>query len=186
MIALFAITVLAKPVLITRYCTVAAPFAIVLIAVAAAKGSWLPRATFVVVTAGAILCSVSYHDPGSSWPDLGGAFRQAGQHWRHGDGVVLSNGIDPTLTSSPLPIYYSERYLPPGKRTLVSPSGSILSSLIRHKRRLWLVSTGPLSPGTADHKLNAVGYRVARHSRFAGNEPVQSELIVPSAVASGR
>jgi 4-amino-4-deoxy-L-arabinose transferase-like glycosyltransferase len=178
-LALFAVTIVAKPVMLSRYCTVATPFAVVLLAAAFAHAPRLGALPALAVAILAVIGSISVHQPKSHWPDVGGAYRTAGVRWRtSSDEFVLSAGIDPILTSGPLVIYYTERYLPPGVTPLVEPGSTELVSLFQQHRRLWLVGA-PTPLTLANQILRPSGYHVALVRRFAGDEPLQVTLAVP-------
>jgi mannosyltransferase len=178
-IALFLITAVVKPVLVSRYCTVATPFAVTLVAVAFVRRprfGALPAAALAVV---AVIGSVMFHEPGARWPDLGGAMRAVGTHWRPRDEITLLPGIEGTLTSAPLLQYYQQRYLQPGVAPLVEPQASTLVDLFHAQRRLWLIDSVHVSARRFDTALTPYRYRVTYLRRFPGVEPVQVTLVTP-------
>ncbi len=177
-IALFAITIIAKPVLITRYCTVTTPFGIAILSVAFARSPRLGLAPVLAVAVFAVIGSVTVHEPASRWPPIGPAYRTAGANWQPTDHFVLNNGSDPILASAPLVIYYTERYLPPGTVPIVEANTPLLPELLRQRERIWLV--GPPYPlKLSDQLLKPSGYQVALIRRYAGDEDIQLTLVDP-------
>ena len=178
--ALFLVTLLSEDVLLSRYSSVCAPFAIVAIAAAAALVHHRAAVAVVgIVAAFAALGSLASHRTDSNHPDIGSAFDHAGAGWRAGDVLLIAPTSAFDLIAAPLWKYYSERALPAAAEVVAGADSPRLQAAIRKRRRIWILREPPASRASLARALRPIRYRPVAPRTFHGITDVQVLLSEP-------
>ena len=179
---LLLLSALGARVGLTRYATVAVPFAIVAIAGGVARlPRWSAMAAGAGVLAVAIVGTIANHQPGSFYPDTRGAVVYIQRHQRPGD--VLVSPRSPSL-AVPLAYYGRTRLRPPLPYAFAgSPSAAAIISM---RRRLWVVEQIPRAPAPPRALLAAarplarrLGYGAVAARAFPSATPLAVVLFAP-------
>lgn len=174
---LVGLTLLGSNVLISRYSVVAAPLALVALAVATDLATPRGRGILVAVgTLAALGSTLASHSRGGYYPDMRGAFDAIAADWRAGDTIAVSGypSIGPTAS------YYAQRSLPPGAAILLQEDTQGLARVVRRRARIWLLTSTISNRATLERGASVTRYRVVKTALLPARAALQLVLLAPS------
>ncbi len=177
--AVFLATLASKPVLLSRYTAVAAPFLLILIAFVIARGA---RPIAIAIGVGALAAAIGgsalTHSHSGFYADTRGAMAHI-QRERQPRDVIFISGY-PALPG--VLDYYLKRGLL-AAAPIVNPNhvGALLPAVVRGRGRIWLFGSSGYTPRLRDVQtaLAPLHYRAVELDRYPGVTPLNLVLAVP-------
>ncbi|MGI8412717.1 MAG: hypothetical protein ACR2QA_09530 [Solirubrobacteraceae bacterium] len=177
--AVFLATIASKPVLLSRYTAVGAPFLLILIAFVIARGA---RPIAIAIGVGALFAAIGgsalTHSRSGFYADMRGAMAHI-QRDRQARDVIFISGY-PALPG--VLDYYLKRGLL-AAAPIVKPNqvGALLPAVIRGRGRIWLFGSSQSTPSLRDAQtgLAPLHYRPVELDRYPGVTALNLVLAVP-------
>ncbi len=176
--AVFLATIASKPVLLSRYTAVAAPFLLILIAFVIARGA---RPVAIAIGVGALVAAIGgsalTHSRSGFYADVRGAMAHIKSEWQPRD-VIFVSGY-PALPG--VLGYYLKRGLAAAPIVNPNQAGALLPGVIHARRRVWLFGSSEYTPGirVVRTALAPIEYRPVELDRYPGATPLSLVLAVP-------
>jgi len=181
--ALLALGIDGQHVVLTRYTAVAAPFLLIILAIAVTRlplrwGGALAIAALAVAIAGV----VRTHQPSGYHLDAKGAIDFIQQHRRPNDTVITpgSHGSEPQFN------YYAARRLRPLPRMVGGNNPQAVRAILRAKQRTWTITARPAGADTIANirpslrrALAPLGYDIGAIRLFPSLVPLLVTLLRP-------
>jgi len=177
LLAVYAVTIFAKPVLLTRYTAVAAPFLLILIAFVIVHGArWLAILIGAGALAAALWGTALTHSRSGFSADLRGAMGHIAHDRAPSDFIFVSGyPAAGTLDYSRTPRLAAAPIIYPDRAT------TLLPAIIRRHGRLWLLSSGNQTVKLRDvqQALTPLRYRTTELNQYPGTPELTLVLAVP-------
>lgn len=176
--AVFLATIVAKPVLLSRYTAVAAPFLLILIAFEIAHAA---RPVGIAIGVGALVAviggSALTHSRSGLYADVRGVMAHIQREWQPRDVIFISGyAALPEILD-----YYLRRG--PAAAPIIDPNqaAALLPAVVRARRRIWLFGSSGYAPRFRDVQaaLAPLHYRPVELDRYPGVTPLNLVLAVP-------